>query len=133
MIRPVIQFPGTCAEAMALYETVFDTSEKQVEFLRDAPHNEDIYRDGEAGYRVMHASMTLNGTPFNFSDMDAPAVAGNMCLFNVFFSTPEAVAAAHGKLAAEGRIDVPLGPQFFSSMYGSVVDKFGIKWQLICG
>ncbi len=132
MIRPTIQFPGTCAEAMALYETVFETSDKQVEFLRDALRDEDIYREGEAGNRVMHAGMTLNGTPFNFSDMDQPAVAGNMCLFNVFFSTPEAVVAAHGKLATGGRIDVPLGPQFFSPMYGSVVDRFGIKWQLIC-
>jgi len=23
-------------------------------------------------------------------------------------------------------------PQFFIKMYGAVLDKFGVKWQLIC-
>ena len=30
-----------------------------------------------------------------------------------------------------GKVMVELGPQFFSPMYGSIEDRFGVRWQLI--
>jgi PhnB protein len=54
-----------------------------------------------------------------------------MILFNVFMETENEVREAFENLKAGGSVLVDLGPQFFSKMYGSVVDRFGISWQLI--
>jgi PhnB protein len=80
----------------------------------------------------MHASITICGTKFNCSDTQEKIVAGNMILFNVFMETEDEVRNAFEILKIDGNVIIDLGPQFFSKLYGSVVDKFGIKWQLIC-
>ncbi|WP_157950026.1 VOC family protein [Vallitalea okinawensis] len=131
MISPTIHFPGNCNEAIAFYEKVFNVTHKKVEFYRDAPSNSGFTLTDDMKDLVMHSSMTICGTPFNFSDTQEKTIAGNMICFNVFFQTVDEVCNAFNKLEEDGNVIVELGPQFFSDMYGSVVDKFGIKWQLI--
>ncbi len=133
MIRTAIHFPGTCNEALTFYEGIFETSDKQIDFNHEAPPDSGIDYTEETKNKVMHAGMTICGTPMNFSDMDEPAVVGNMYCLNVFLDTEAKVAEAYGKIRVGGTVVVELGPQFFSRMYGSVVDRFGVKWQIICG
>jgi PhnB protein len=54
-----------------------------------------------------------------------------MICLNVFFKKNEEVCEAFESLKENGQIDVELGPQFFSPMYGSIIDKYRVKWQLI--
>jgi PhnB protein len=133
MILPTIHFPGNCNEAIAFYEQAFDVTEKQVSFYRDAPPDSGITITEDMLDLVMHASITICGTKFNCSDTQKEIVPGNMILFNVFMETEDEVRNAFEKLEVGGNVVVNLGPQFFSKMYGSVVDRFGIKWQLILG
>jgi PhnB protein len=132
MISPTIHFPGNCNEAIAYYEKVFKVTEKQVSFYRDAPPNSGMTITEDMLDLVMHASITIRGTKFNCSDTQEKIVAGNMILFNVFMETEDEVRNAFEILKIDGNVIIDLGPQFFSKLYGSVVDKFGIKWQLIC-
>jgi len=80
---------------------------------------------------VMHSSLKISGTEFNFSNTKDPLIVGNAICFNIFMDSPEKVTAAYELLKINGQIVVDLGPQFFSQMYAFVVDKFGIKWQLL--
>lgn len=131
MISPTIKFPGNCIEAINFYENVFDSTDKQVDFFRNAPSNPGFPVTEDNKDLVMHASMTICGTVFNFSDSQEKTIAGNMICFNVFLQSPDEVCNAFKKLKDGGSVIVDLGPQFFSKMYCSVVDQFGIKWQLI--
>lgn len=131
MIVPTINFPGTCHEAITFYETVFHMTEKTVTYYRDAPPNSGMTITEDMLDRVMHASITMCRTKFNCSDSQSGVVPGNMILFNVFMESEDEVRATFEKLTIDGEVVVALGPQFFSKMYGSVVDRFGIKWQLI--
>lgn len=131
MISPTIHFSGNCNEAITFYEKVFNATDKKVEFYRDAPPNSGFSVTDDMKDLVMHSSMTICGTSFNFSDTREKTIAGNMVCFNVFFQTADEVCSAFSKLKEGGNVIVELGPQFFSNMYGSVVDKFNIKWQLI--
>ena len=133
MILPTIHFPGNCNEAIEFYEKAFDVTDKQVSFYRDAPPNSGIAITDDMLDLVMHASITICGTKFNCSDTQKEIVPGNMILFNVFMETENEVRNAFENLKVGGNVLVDLGPQFFSKMYGSVVDRFGVRWQLILG
>ena len=133
MISPTIHFPGNCSQAIAFYEKAFDVTEKQVSFYRDAPPNSGMDITEDMLDLVMHASITICGTEFNCSDTQKEVTPGNMILFNVFMETESEVCSAFENLKVGGNVLVDLGPQFFSRMYGSIEDRFGVRWQLILG
>ena len=58
-------------------------------------------------------------------------IAGNIIILNVLMDSRDDVCKAFNTLMENGKILVELGPQFFSPMYGSVEDRFGVCWQLI--
>lgn len=131
MISPALHFPGNCAEAMAFYQDVFHATDVHIDFFRDAPPNPGFPITEDMMGLVMHGGMTICGTPFNMSDTEENTVIGNMILFNVYLESADEICRAFNKLKAGGKVIVELGPQFFSPMYGSVEDKFGLRWQLI--
>jgi PhnB protein len=51
----------------------------------------------------------------------------------VQISDPETLSRWFKALKEGGKVHVDLGPQFWSKLYGYVVDKFGIGWQLSLG
>ena len=130
MISPVIQFNGKCGEAINLYEVVFGATDKYVEYYRDAPDDSGIPKTPETNELVMHAGMTICGTHINLCDCVEKITAGNMFKLNVFMDTNDEVKRAFHMLKENGKVIVELGAQFFSPMYGSVVDCYGVSWQL---
>ena len=47
------------------------------------------------------------------------------------YDTPEEVRLAFDKLAEGGKVVEALAPQFWSSLYGYVTDRFGVSWQVM--
>lgn len=132
MISPAIHFSGgVCKEAIDFYERVFKGTNKFIDYDKDAPSGSGITYTEETKYHVMHAGLTICGTQVNFSDTNEDVVMGNMMCLNVFFKNKEEVCEAYEGLKENGDIVVDLGPQFFSPMYCSIIDKYGVKWQLI--
>ena len=131
MISPAIHFPGTCSEAIHFYEKVFQGTDKHIDYYRNAPSGSGMDVTEGTQDLVMHASMTICGTQVNFSDAPEAIIPGNMICLNVFVDSADAVRRAYDMLLDGGTVVVPLGPQFFSHMYAAVVDRFGVKWQLI--
>lgn len=131
MISPVIRFQGNCSEAIAFYEQVFDVTEKYIDYYKDAPSGQEGSAQENIKNLVMHSSLTFCGSSINLSDTQDQIITGNRYCLNVFYQTADEVCHAYEKLKEGGRILVELGSQFFSPMYGSVEDQFGIVWQLI--
>lgn len=131
MISPAIHLPGTCNEAIEFYEKVFRATDKHIDYYRNAPMDPGFAVTEDIKDLVMHASLTICKTPVNFSDSQEIICAGNMICLNVFFDSADEVSHAYHLLKEGGKVIVDLGPQFFSPMYGSVEDKYGVKWQLI--
>ncbi|WDV46453.1 VOC family protein [Clostridiaceae bacterium M8S5] len=133
MISPAIHFSGNCKQALTFYEKVFNATDKNVALYRDAPSDSGFIVTDDTKNYVMHASMTIRGTRFYFSDIQDKTLPGNMICFNVFFKTADEVICTFDKLKEGGNVLVELDSQFFSEMYGVVLDKFGVRWQLIVG
>ena len=132
MISPAIHLPGTCAEAIALYQEAFGMTVNSIAYYRDAPPDSGMTTQPDMQNKVMHAELTICGSRVNMSDAPPDEViCGNMIVLNVFMDSGDAVCKAFGALQEGGKVHIALGPQFFSAMYGSVEDRFGIRWQLM--
>ena len=130
MIVPVLKFGGCCAEAIALYERAFDISYKHAEYYRDAPAGSGLPVDERTRDWIMHCDLTLCGSLLNMSDSEDGVAPDHPVILNALISRGE-VEKAYRVLSEEGEVVVPLGPQFFSPLYGSVRDRYGIHWQLV--
>ena len=131
MISPVIHFSGNCLEAIHLYEDAFQVTHKEVLFYRDAPENSGMTITHEMVDLVMHSTLTMCGTTFNMSDAMDDLSAGNMVCFNVFMDSEDALQHAYNRLSKDGHVIQEMGPQFFSKLYTVVVDRYGIRWQMM--
>ena len=47
------------------------------------------------------------------------------------YDTEDQARAAFQRLSDGGRVLMPLGPTFFSSCYGMLVDRFGVQWMVM--
>lgn len=131
MIVPTLHFPGNCIDVIRLYEDAFTVTGKEISFFSDAPDDSGMKIHEEMRNKIMHARITICGSEFNCSDAQHEIIAGNMHLYNVFLESEDDLRRAFNTLKAEGKVVVDLGPQFFSPLYASVRDTFGVQWQLI--
>ena len=132
MIVPALHFPGTCAEAHALYQKAFDMTINSITYNHEAPseyHDENPLTE-ETKNHVLHSECTIYGSRINMGDSDA-AIIGNTINLNVFLSSEEEVRKAFDVLKEGGTVDTEPGPQFWSPMYCALQDRFGVHWQIM--
>lgn len=132
MITPYLNFAGQAGEAIEFYEKVFHGQNKQVMRYGDAPPNPQFPIREEDKNLVLHAEMTISGTKLNFSDTQDAINEGSMISLAVDFRTENEVREAFDKLKEGGEVLMELEPQFFSPLYGWVIDKYGVSWQIVC-
>ncbi len=132
MIVPFINFAGKAGEAIALYETMFNIQNKNVMLYKDMPANMKPHFPPETENYVMHAEMTINGTEVWIGDTIQGITPGNMISLAVPFSSQDEMRKAFDQLKAGGKIHMELASTFYSPLFGTVEDKFGVIWHLIC-
>ena len=131
MMMPFINFDGKCLQAIALYESVFTVQNKQVQLYRDMP-GFDPLPERMHDY-VLHAEMTIAGSPIWLSDSTKDVYTGNLVSIAVTLPDVDAVNTAYYKLLnASGEAVIEIAPTFYSPMFGTVQDQFGVIWHLMC-
>jgi PhnB protein len=82
--------------------------------------------------KVMHASLRVGGTELMLSD---GTCSGELQFAGVALAvdTPDAVTARRyfDALAAGGQVTMPLGPTFWSPLFGMVTDRYGVAWMVM--
>lgn len=132
MLLPSLHFSGQCAQAIALYEKAFGAQVKSITYYKDAPlqpgmctpQNQDL---------VMHCEMVITQCPVTMCDVPEESVPGNLYVLLVTVDTAAEATTAFDQLAQGGKVFTPLGPQFWSPLYGDLEDQFGVHWQIMCG
>ncbi len=132
MIIPFINFAGQAGEAIALYESVFSIQDKKVMFYKDMPANMKPHFPAGTENYVMHAEMNINGTQVWIGDTAQGITPGDMVSLSVPFSSQDELRKAFDKLKTGGKVHMELAATFYSPLFGTVEDKFGVIWHLIC-
>ncbi|MDR0417477.1 MAG: VOC family protein [Propionibacteriaceae bacterium] len=128
-LDPYLYFDGNCREALAFYAAVFRAEPQGVMTFGDQPGADPASPDAD---RVLHASLPVFGANVMFSDCYGgfPNHQGNNITLSVGVSDRAEAERVFTALADGGEVTMPLGPQFFSPLFGSLTDRFGIPWMI---
>lgn len=132
LITPNLHFHGQCEAAMRLYERVFKGRITTMLHYRDAdPSDLSVSLSEEEKGFVYHAEMMIGNQRFMFSDSLDEIPRGRNLSIVITFDYPEDVKAAY-EVLIEGGVDInPLKETTYSSCIASLVDRFGVRWELM--
>ena len=126
-----IEFDGCCEEAFRVYERCLGA--KIVTMLKwsETP----MAAEAPPGYadKILHATLAIDGVDLAGADSmpdkyEAPRG------FHVLLGVPDPAGAERvfAALSEGGNITVPMQKTFWSALYGTVTDRFGVSWEINC-
>jgi PhnB protein len=125
-----LTFNGTCEAAFNFYKSVFGGEFFNLSKYRDMPSPERPLSESEKG-KVMHVHFPISKeTKLMGCDTLDEFVPGNNFSIAV---NPENEAEGRNIFAAlseGGNVVMPIEKTFWNSLFGMVVDKFGICWMV---
>lgn len=130
-----INFNGNCREAVLFYAKVFGTEEPKIMTFGDTPPNPEYPLPDEAKNLVMHTRLVISGSNVMFSDVfpGMPFTQGNNISLSIVTDSEDEITSYFHQLKEGGNVMMELQETFWSKMYGSLTDKFGIIWQFNLG
>ena len=130
--QPYLFFSGRCEEALEFYKNALGATVSMMMRFNESP---DAVPDGmlQPGFenKIMHAEFRVGSFTVMASDgCDDKSTFGG---FRLALSVPSAADAdrVFTALAEGGKVDMPLGPTFWSPQYGMVTDKFSVGWMVM--
>lgn len=127
---PYISFNGNCEEAVKFYQSVLGGKISSVKF-DELPKEEGITISENWKDKIMHTSLTFDdGNAIYFGDSweDAPVRNGSNSTIHLVVENEKDVYDFVERLSVDGEITMPADTTFWNSVYGSLIDKYGISW-----
>jgi len=138
-VSTYLNFPRTTEEAFRFYGSVFQTEPsapiarfRDMPLAPDQPPLPDADKD-----LVMHVELpilaghVLMGTDASES-MGFVVTPGNNVFINLEPDTRGETDRLFQALSAGGTIEMPLQQMFWGGYFGTLVDRFGIRWMFNC-
>ncbi len=132
-VQPYLFFNGRCEEAAAFYTRAIGAEVTALMRTKDAPEPPP---PGQVppGWddKVLHMNLRIGDTMMMASD----GCATEKATFKGFSLSLNASSDAEAErmfaaLSEGGEVQMPLGPTFFASRFGMLVDRFGVGWMVI--
>lgn len=128
-VHPYLFFNGNCREAMTYYHKHIG-GDLQVMTYAEIPGGE--FPPGLGQY-VMHGALTKGSLMIMASDsmgQGQPIVFGSSVQLTLSVDTVADAERLFKALGDGGSVDMPLEETFWAKRFGSVTDRFGIKWMI---
>jgi len=127
-----IFFDGNCLEALAFYEKALGAKIEFKMTYGESPAAAHV--PAAAHNRIIHARLRLGDTAILASDGTPDRPSGKAGRFAITLAATKAVDAERlfAALSPGGEVTMAMGKTFFAERFGSVNDKFGIPWMVIC-
>ena len=132
-INPYLTFKDQCEEAFNFYRSVFGGEFLFLGRFSEMPSEFPI-EDSEKD-KIMHVSLpigkhtVLMGSD-SMREIKDSLQMGNNFSVSIHAETEEEARTLFDALSESGKITFPLQPTFWGSLYGNLVDKFGIQWMI---
>lgn len=129
---PYLVMDGNAKEAIEFYKKALQADVLFIQSFGEMPENPDYPLPEEAKNRVSHATLKVGETELMFSDTfpGQPHASGNQVTICITSDDVEKSRAMYEALSQGGQVTMPLQDTFFSPAYGSLVDKFGVNFQI---
>lgn len=128
---PYVFFKDQARAAMTRYGEIFGSAPEIMAF-KDMPEEDRANMPGVADDAVMHASVAI-GDGMLFASDDPSGETPEMAGCNVCVSLPSAdeTKRVFDALADGGDVRMPLSEMFWTSHFGTLTDKFGVRWMIM--
>jgi PhnB protein len=129
-LNPYLQFNGNASEAIELYQTALGAKVEARMTFADAPGmNQPEHPD-----RIMHSALRIGPNVLMVSDTmpNQPTTPGGLVDVCLDFDDAADQAAKFEALAAGGKVTVPLQDTFWGARFGTLTDRFGVRWMFNC-
>lgn len=129
-----LNFNGNCREAVDFYADVFNVEKNEVMTFGQGPQNPEYPLPKEAEDLIMHTFLNISDMKIMFSDTfpGMPFKTGNNISITILESDTEKIKSWFNKMKVGGTVEMDLQQTFWSKLYGSLTDKFGVPWQFSC-
>ncbi len=130
-----LSFDGNCKEAAEFYARAFRTDVKNLLTYGQTPPSEQYPLDEADRDRIMFCSVDIYGCEVMLMDMPSKSeekiTSGTQITMSIDDKSQDEVRRLFEELGDGGTVLMPLGPMFFSDLYGMVADKFGVSWNIM--
>lgn len=132
MIEVYLNFNGKAREAANFYAEVFGAPEPRILHFSDIPARDQEEIPESMADLVIHANVKTFAGDIMLSDTmpDKPLRPGEANWILVSHTDLHRLRQVFEGLSSGGEVIVPLGPAFFSPLYGQLKDKFGFYWMI---
>lgn len=129
---PYFVMDGNAKEAIQFYERALEAQVLFTQSFGEMPENPDFPLPAEAKDRVSHATIKIGESEIMFSDTfpGQPHQSGSQVTICITTDNAEKSKQFFNALSDGGQVQMPLQETFFSPAYGTVVDKFGVTFQI---
>ena len=125
-LSPSLFFTTNCEPALAFYEAC--GLGRATILLRWGDNGMPVRTQTMRG-KILHARLEGPGVLFHASDNDdAEPMKGSALMLE--FDDQAKMRELFDRMAAGGRITVPLARQYWGTGFGMLVDAFGVQWML---
>lgn len=130
MLYPAVAFQGNCLDAIRFYESVLGAQVKSIALLKDAPPDSGMSEQHPPDF-VMDSEVVIDGVSVMMTDGGAARPTSDYFSFALLKDSDDETRAVFDKLAQGGKVLEPLAPVFWSSLYGTLEDRFGVTWMVM--
>ena len=133
MITVYLNFPGNAAEAANYYAKVFDAPAPEIMTPAGMPAEDRAQMGPVPDDFTVHANVATFGGNLMLSDAfpGFEPQPGSMVNITYSHTDHDRIRRAFDNLTRDGEVEMPLEPAFFSPLFGSVRDKYGLTWMLM--
>jgi PhnB protein len=130
-LNPYLNFDGTAASAIKLYERALGAKAEAVMRFSEMPGNTSAPEHKD---RIMHALLRVGEGVIMISDTmpGHPIASGSNVHVTLHFDDPVEMGRSFEALSTGGKVTMPLQDTFWGAKFGMLVDPFGIPWMFNC-
>jgi len=134
-VMPNLHFNGNCKQAIELYEKAYGAEVKALIRYADANPQDFIVNDENKGDWVYHSEIIIGNHRLMLNDwIDDDFQTGNALSLLVHFDTEDECKKAYRIIAEEGATIIsPMESQTYCACFASLMDKYGVRWDLMAG
>lgn len=132
-----VNFMGNTEEAFTFYKTAFQSEfNGPIHRMGDVPASPGMPTLSDAEKKmVMHIEVTITGGHVlmgtdMLESMGHKLEVGNNMSINLEPDTREEADRLFTALSAGGKVGMPMQDMFWGAYWGSLVDKFGVRWMI---
>jgi PhnB protein len=132
-VNPYLNFDGNAEEAFNFYKSVFGGEFIGNMKMADAPGSDKLSKDEQN--RTMHIALPIGDDTLLMASDIIPSLGhelnkGNNNYISLHPDSREEADRLFKGLSKGGDIEMHLQEQFWSDYYGSLTDRFGVKWMV---